>query len=693
MKFYTTLLVFAIMCTSLRGQSKLPTHTATLTRYGITLTDTLAWMDDMESEKVKKWSVKQDNETTKQHQIITKKISTEQTIKIYAKKRPKTIPLPNGVYFFKMMYKELKSSASLFLYKSLQDDSPKEIIDPNKIYPSKNVEIDQYKTSRNSTHLAYSIRINGSDKLEILFYDFKTNKGLNDTIRNVKFSALSWNKNEGVFYKRNSNRQKFERDSTSLLYYHKLNSNSTEDYLVYDGTNKDVTFSYFTSSDKLFLIVKDLNSPFKQYFFANLEDPEFKLIPFRESTDSNFELINFKKGRIYYSTQDFNWGEVRSFSLLNPEDDKQIIPQFYNQLLENVSFSDDYLICKYRYLNKNYFSIYDYDGNFIKKIQVPDNIFISLIGFKEETQELYFNVKSITLPIKTFKANIISGNLESVHSLFESDAPTLFPIDYFETKYTTFTTSDQKQVPIVIVHKKGMNKNGNAPTLLETYGGYGTLRSAKYDEALLHFLDKGGVYAYAEIRGGGEKGSDWANEGRGLNKINGLRDFIEAAEYLIRENYTNPSKLAISGASHGGFVIGYALTERPELFKLAIPVVGAFDLINHDKFTVGKYQYEEYGNPNTEEGFKSLLSLSPLHRIKYGVNYPTTLIITSDNDDRVPPVHSYKFAWALQNRPAQRNPVFLRVRKEVGHYGENTFEKFIEQKAEFYDFLFYYLSQ
>ncbi|WP_262886120.1 prolyl oligopeptidase family serine peptidase [Flavobacterium phycosphaerae] len=230
--------------------------------------------------------------------------------------------------------------------------------------------------------------------------------------------------------------------------------------------------------------------------------------------------------------------------------------------------------------------------------------------------------------------------------------------------------------------------------MLQAYGGFGLISEPNYDSALLYFLEKGGVFCFAEIRGGGEKGLKWHKEAIGLKKMNSFNDFIDIAEYLIKEKYTSSQKLAISGGSYGGLVVGVAMTQRPDLFKVVIPKVGVFDMLKLDQYTVGAYHKDEFGNTETKADFENLYSYSPYHNIKETVNYPTTLIITSENDDRVPPFHSYKFAARLQNRAAQKNPIFLKTIYESGHYGKiSNYKSYQEDKAEFYDFLLYHLNK
>jgi prolyl oligopeptidase len=290
--------------------------------------------------------------------------------------------------------------------------------------------------------------------------------------------------------------------------------------------------------------------------------------------------------------------------------------------------------------------------------------------------------------------NVETGEINPYFNDYIKAKASLFPLDYFETKSISYKSRDGKDVPITIVYKKGLKLDGNNPTLLRAYGGFGVVSSPSFSSGLVYFLEQGGVFAYAEIRGGGEKGLKWKNDGRGIKKMNSFNDFIDAAEFLIKEKYTSPDKLAINGGSYGGLVVGVAITQRPDLFKLAIPEMGVFDMAKNEHYTVGKYHFDEYGDPANKDEFNSILSYSPYYNIKEEVNYPTTLIITSENDDRVAPLHSYKFAARLQNRAAQKNPIFLKTLSGSGHYGKvATYADYMKEEAEFYSFLLYYLNK
>lgn len=523
--------------------------------------------------------------------------------------------------------------------------------------------------------------------------DIEKKKVLDDFLSKIKFSAISWNQEAGVFYKKNMNVNTFEADSTYQLYYHKIGEPQSSDKLIFDTTESESDFNFFTADDKLLIIEKNKEETERKFFYASLSDENFKLRQFAVNRSSGFHFLTYKKGKIFFSNSNFDWGEISAFDLADEEKEVTIVPQIYNNLLCDSEFYDNFIVTKYRSFAKNYMLIYDYSGKFIRKFEAPLGMDFRINFLDEKTNDLYVSFYSYVISYHNYKLNIDTGKYGPYFNDFVEPKPSLFTFDHFETKIVNYKSRDNKDIPITIVHKRGLPIDGNNPTLLEAYGGFGSVYGPSFDTGLLTFLEKGGVYAYAEIRGGGEKGVKWHNEGRGLKKMNTFNDFIDGAEFLIKEKYTNPKKLAITGSSQGGLLVGVALTKRPDLFKVAIPKFGVFDMAKFSQFTVGKFHYDEYGNPNIEAEFNSLLAYSPYHNIKDDVNYPTTLIITSENDDRVPPLHSYKFAAKLQNRSSQQNPIYLKTLKNAGHYGKiANYKDRVTEEAEFYNFLLYHLN-
>ncbi|MES2812290.1 MAG: prolyl oligopeptidase family serine peptidase [Bacteroidota bacterium] len=685
-----SILAFILLSVCSYSQTSIPTKKIDniISKFNTSFNDEYAWLEKTDSEEVKNWVAQQNKLADENYSKVKSKVSTLTKLKIYnSATTGQTAINTKGVKYYYSTINP-KKSPHLFLKRN-PNSSFEEVLNPNKIYPDKNVTIDDFSTSNNLKFLACALRINGGDKLEVRFVDLNKKNMINDSLKDIKFSNITWNKDEGVFYKLNVNKTRFAKDSTFNVYYHKLNTHQKDDVLIFNGSQENTEVSFFNNKSMFFLIENNTDAKIKKYYFSDLNKDKFELQQFYTDSSNSFDFINYYKGRIFYSSKKNNWGEVRSFDLNNKEDDKQVIFQLYNNLLVNTHFTDKYLICDYRSDTKTFLSIYDYEGKFIKKIESPLGANINYRDFDEENNELYFDIYSYTNPAKNLKIKLT----ETKATLLNPNEEVVYSNEDFVVKCMNFKNRDNIDVPIKIVHKKNLILNGTNPCLLEAYGGFGIISSAKYDNGLLNFIDKGGVYAYAEIRGGGEKGEDWHKKGSGINKIKGLNDFVDASEFLIKENYTNPEKLAITGGSQGGLVVGYALTERPDLYKLALPKVGVFDMVNAHKYTVGKYHLDEFGNPEIESEFNAILKYSPLHKIKKEVNYPTTIIFTADNDDRVPPFHSYKFAAALQNREAQKNEIYVITKKDLGHYGGNTYNKYVEEKAAFYDYLIRYLMK
>lgn len=664
-----------------------------ITKHNITFDDDYAWLENINSNEVKNWINEQNNYTENHLKVVTKATDFLFKIKDYDYLSTNGLPSKVGKYFYSN-YRLDKKKPSVLHYRENLNDKPKQLVDPYAIYKDENVMLLSYHPSKNSKYLAYKISPTGSDRHEIRFVDIVNLKNLDDVLKDIKFSNVSWNGDEGVFYKKNSNQEFFAKDSTFQLFYHKIGEIQEKDLLIFDTTKEECNFSFFVRENKLFLIETNKEETQKRYHYINLLDETFKLNEFVVPEGDNFTFLYSKGDLLYFTNKKYDWGDVRSFNINNPNEERSIIPQIYSHLLVDTDFTKEYIICKYRNLGKNYINIHNYDGSFVRRFEAPSGMNFIVRFLDSKTNELYVTFYSYTISYLNYKLNISTGDSNIYFNDFIKPKPTLFPFDHFENKTITYKSRDGKDVPITIVHKKGIVLDGNNPTLLKAYGGFGSVSSSSYNVGLLHFLEKGGVYAFAEIRGGGEKGLKWHRDGKGLKKINSFNDFIDAAEFLISEKYTSPSKLAITGGSNGGLVVGVAMTQRPDLFKVAVPVVGVFDMVKFEQYTIGKFHLDEYGNPENEEEFKALLAYSPYHNIKEDINYPTTLIITSENDDRVPPFQSFKFAAKLQNRSAQKNPIYLQVNNKAGHYGKvSNYENHIRKLDEFYSFIWEHLNE
>jgi len=658
-----------------------------LTKHNIPYTDDYMWLQNMNSKETISWIKAQNSYSEKHNAQISKSIFPLPVIKKYNAKTQYRIPVSKGKYYY-------LSYAKVLGYQKDIDARPVKLIDANFIYNNKVVNIESFYPSNSSRHLAYKLAIDGSDAHELRFLTIDNLKHHPDIIKNIKFSNIAWKGDEGVYYKKNCNTLQFDIDSTFQMLYHKIGTDPLQDKVLFDTTKSKNWFNFFSdeNNNSLFVVEEDIQEGITNYY--RLGEENSVPVKFYSTKKQEFDVIAARKDTLFISNKKSNWGDVAYIRVNKPDDTHTLIPEVPNHLLTETILYNDRILCKYRTDEESYIVLYNYNGKLIKKVQGPKGMDVKLYGSNYNATTIYFSLQSHTIPPLLFKLDLFTGNYSRyINDVYpKTTAP--FGIDYFETKKTTYTSRDGVQIPITLIYKKGINLNADNPTLLEAYGGFGVVSTSFYDTGRIYFLESGGVYAYAEIRGGGEKGIAWHNDGKVLNKKNSLNDFIDAAEFLIKEKYTSSQRLAITGASHGGLVVANALVQRPELFKVAIPKVGVYDMLEKFNYTNAYLSMAEYGNPDIKEHFEAMMAYSPYHNIKEDINYPITYILTFQNDDRVPPFHSYKFAARLQNRKAQKNPIYLKAIEQAGHYGIMTNqEEYTEDKSEFYAFLLYHLKQ
>ncbi len=390
---------------------------------------------------------------------------------------------------------------------------------------------------------------------------------------------------------------------------------------------------------------------------------------------------------IAISTQENNCGVVVEIDPLNPTQWRAITHNLEKSVLLNVKPMKDVFIATYYSDRCPVMLIYKYSGEVLYKKEYEAGTSLSNLEGEFEDEAFFFEFGSYTIPPIKYKMNLETMKTELVH---------FAEISYFykeiETKQVEYISEDSVVVSMTLVYEKGLKLDGNNPAILKAYGGFGSISMPRFDAGIVYFIKNGGVFAFANIRGGGDKGKQWAQDGRGDDKQNSFDDFIAGAEFLIQHKYTSANKLAITGGSNGGLVVAAAATQRPDLFKLVVPKVAPTDMLRFEKFTVGHFHKDEYGTVTDSASFLKLLDYSPYHHIQKEQNYPAMLVVTSDHDDRVPPFHSYKFVAALQSRPAQTNPVYLSVLKNAGHHGATTYSGYLQDKAEMYAFIMDYLS-
>ena len=662
-------------------------HTDTI--FGEAIADDYRWLENTANPEIGDWVEAQNEFTDKALRKPSNKINSYVLIDKYSYVKYSN-PQKMGDYYFTYAYYNNMSVPALFYQKSLKSD-PSIIVDPSFISARDNIMLKGYSVSGDSKLLAYQFSRNGSDWGEIKVVNLKSGNHKNDHLTGVKFSGISWKAN-GFYYSAFNKNE--EGEWCQQVFYHKMGTSQEADELIFKRSNPDVLFSVMTTADERYLIIHETNQTTGSgnVFYIDFlsEMPALRPLITRLSADENLTITG-NHGDLIMATsfKENNNGMILSINPANPRQWNMVIPEYETSLLLNVKLLEDKIIALYQSNRKQMITFYDYSGELLEALQLPFGFSADGFSGEKNDKEILFSYSSYTQPSVVYILNTETFKMKPLQA-------TVVNFDYkqFETAELEYESFDGTKVPLFLIYKKGMELTGKNPVLLEAYGGFGAIVKPSFSPGVVHFLLKGGVYAFANIRGGGDKGKAWAVAGRGEHKQNSFKDFIAAAEYLIEQNYTSPEKLAITGASNGGLVVGVAMTRRPDLFKVAVPVVAPFDMLRLESFTVGRYHTDEYGSVNDPDGFAQLLDYSPYHHIDPQTGYPATLIMTSENDDRVPPFHSYKFAAKLQRNPSQQNPVLLRVEEGAGHYGATSgFKKHLRSEAAMYDFILYHLLE
>jgi len=659
--------------------------------HGTLISDPYRWLEDDRAEEVEAW-VKAQNKVTFDY---LGKISYRDSIaarytelfdfpKMYS-------PLKAGAYYFFYKNEGLQNQAIIYRQKGL-DGKPTVFIDPNQLSENGTVAITILGCSRDNKYLAYAQSKAGSDWQEIHVMEVATGKKLPDVIEWVKFSGAAWYKN-GFYYSRfpsaKDGGELSEKNVFHSVCYHELGTEQTEDKLIFRDEEKPEPNHYCTvTEDEKFLIMyAALGTNGYELLYRDLANPSNEFIKIFEGYDFKNNVVKHVDGKFLVHT-DFNAPKYRLVEIdLNhpePENWVELIPE-KTDLLQKVSKGGGKLFAEYLQNATSRIHQLDDAGNFEKEIQLPG--LGSVIGFsdKEDVTQLFYSFTSFIYPGTIFIYDVEKGTSTS---FFEMDLK-FDPVQYEENQ-VFYESKDGTKVSMFLVHKKDLVLDGNNPTFLYGYGGFNVNLTPSFSASRFILLENGGVYAMPNLRGGGEYGEAWHQDGMLHKKQNVFDDFIAAAEYLIEKKYTKSEKLAIAGGSNGGLLVGACMTQKPDLFAVAFPAVGVLDMLRYHKFTIGYAWAVEYGSSEEAVHFDNLLSYSPLHNLKEGVKYPSTMITTGDHDDRVVPAHSFKFAAALQSCHAGENPVLIRIATDAGHGAGKPTSKIIEEQADQWAFFFYH---
>lgn len=653
--------------------------------------DPYRWLENPDSEQTKVWVEAQNKVTFGYLQEISPRENIKQRLTKLWDYEKYSIPFKEGNRYFYFKNNGLQNQSVLYTLKTL-DAEPKVLLDPNTLSKDGTVALSGVAISKDGKRLAYGLSTAGSDWQEWKIRDVETGLDLKDHLNWIKFSGASWTgDNKGFFYSRydepNEKTKLEDVNYYQKLYYHKLGTPQSEDLLIYHRPEeKEWGFNGGVTEDGHYLIISVWKGtdPRNLVFYKDLTNPKAEVVELIQEFKSSFNLID-NDGSIFYFRTDLDAPRGRVIAIDTKssarENWREIIPQAVEKL-EHLNIINKQFVANYLKDAYSQIKIFNLDGAFVREVKLPGIGSAAGFGGKRHDTESFYNFTSFTTPGTIYRYDMVSGKSE-----FFRQAKVDFNHEKYETKQVFYKSKDGTQVPMFITHKKGIKLDRNNPTLLYGYGGFNISLTPNFSVGNLVWMEMGGVYAVANIRGGGEYGEEWHQAGMKLKKQNVFDDFIAGAEWLIANGYTKPAQLAIAGGSNGGLLVGACITQRPDLFGAALPSVGVMDMLRFHKFTIGWAWTSEYGSPDNQENFKALYAYSPLHNLKPGTAYPATLITTADHDDRVVPAHSFKFAAALQATHTGHAPVLIRIETKAGHGAGKPTTKIIEEIADKWAFL------
>lgn len=658
--------------------------------HGTPIADPYRWMEELDAPEVKEWIEAQNRITFSfLEEIPWREKIKERLTKLWNYERY-GVPFKQGDRYFYTKNDGLQNQSVLYAAESLEAE-PRVLLNPNALSADGTIALAGIYVTDDGALMAYALAEAGSDWVEFRVRDVETGMDLPDVIKWVKFSGASWTKdNRGFYYSRYdepASEKLEEMNYFQKVFYHRLGTPQSEDELIYDRPDqKEWGFEAGVTDDGKYLIISSSVGTERKnrVYYKDLTVEGGPVLPLLEEFDAQYGFID-NDGPVFwfYTDLDAPRGRVIAIDTRDPSRSqwREVIPQS-EATLDSVSVVNDMFIAKYLQDVRTQVKIMDLTGKPLRELELPGIGTAVGFGGKRSDSETFYAFTSFAYPTTIFRHDLRTG----ISSIFKKPQVDFDPTQY-EVEQVFYRGKDGTRIPMFITHKKGMKLDGSNPTYLYGYGGFNVSLPPHFSVARLVWLELGGVYAVANIRGGGEYGKDWHNAGRLKNKQNCFDDFIAAGEWLIEKRYTSPGKLAISGASNGGTLVGACMTQRPDLFGACLPDVGVLDMLRFHKFTIGWAWVSDYGNPEDPEMFPVIRAYSPLHNVRPGTKYPATLITTADHDDRVVPSHSFKFAAALQEAQAGENPILIRVETRAGHGSGKPTTKLIEELADTYAFL------
>jgi prolyl oligopeptidase len=657
--------------------------------FGTIVSDPYRWLERDTSSDVKEW-IKEENKVTLNY---LDRISYRNKIKARLEKlwnyTKYGVPFKAGSRFLFFKNDGLQNQDVLYIQNTL-DSKPELFLDPNKFSPDGTISLSTYAASKDGKYFAYGTASGGSDWNEFHVIEIKDKKLLSDHLKWIKFSGIAWYKN-GFFYtkypKPSKGMELVSSNEFSKIYYHKIGTEQSADRLIFENTrNPKITMNAQVTEDERFLIIYlSTGTSNNALYVKDLSKPNSNFQKVIDNFDNNYSVVdNIGDKLLVLTDKDSPMYKLVLIDPKNPstENWQTILPE-ENGVLKSATLAGGKLIAEYMKDASSHIYMYNLNGKKIEEIKLPCIGTVNEFSGKKNDKIAFYSFTSFTFPTTIYKFDFTTGTSEVYYQ------PKIdFNLEDYKTVQVFYSSKDGIKIPMFIVHKKGLKKDGKNPTLLYGYGGFDISITPSFSISRLILLENGGILAVANIRGGSEYGEAWHKAGMLEKKQNVFDDFIFAAEYLIKEKYTSPQMLAINGASNGGLLIGAVVNQRPDLFKVAIPQVGVMDMLRYHKFTIGWAWVNEYGSSDDPAQFEYIYKYSPLQNIKSGVNYPAIFVTTADHDDRVVPAHSFKYIATLQEKYKGSNPVLIRIETRAGHGAGKPTSKVIEEQADIYSFMF-----
>lgn len=661
--------------------------------FGTEVADPYRWLEDDNSEETAAW-VKAQNEVTDAYlaKIPFRNQIRERLTELW--NYPRTgVPFHKGNHYFFFKNDGIQNQSVLYIQDSLTGE-PRVFLDPNTLSEDGTTSLGTYSVSKDGKYFAYAISKAGSDWNEIYVMETATGRQLEDKLEWVKFSGISW-RGDGFYYSRYdkpaSGGELSSKNEYHKVYFHKVGDPQAKDVLVYENRIYPLrNYGGGTTDDEQFLmIVETETTSGNALYVSDLRKPGYSFRKIADGFRFEYSVIYNEDDIFYIHTNDgAPRYQIVKVDLKKParENWVTIIPE-KEEVLKSAEVAGGKLICQYMKDASSRAFVYNTDGSLLHEIALPGIGTIAGFEGNRDENQAFYAYTSFTFPSTVYTYDIAANKSEVLH------APEInFDPSGYTTEQVFYPSKDGTRIPMFLVYKNGIAKDGNNPVYLYGYGGFNVSITPSFSVSRLVFLEQGGVLAIANLRGGGEYGEEWHRAGTKLQKQNVFDDFIAAAEYLIDQKFTSPSKIAIAGGSNGGLLVGACMTQRPDLFGVALPAVGVMDMLRFHKFTIGWAWTGDYGSSEDSTQFRYLLGYSPLHNLKPGTCYPATLVTTADHDDRVVPAHSFKFAARLQEVHACDKPVLIRIETNAGHGAGKPVSKMIDEATDTWAFTMYNLG-